>query len=90
MDLVLQVSEEDFWTLARLYPQIDRASSYGETRTRKSLNIRVDSLNLIVFKDSESYQAWKDATEVLKAQKPVDRAHAVKTIDGLLKLRGLR
>lgn len=70
VDLVIQVSGEDFAILNQLCDGTGASSQ----------SIRFGKLNLIILPSDKKFAAWQKATDALKARKPVTREQAVKEI----------
>lgn len=51
--------------------------------------IKFGRLNLIVTESEARFNCWKEGTEYLKSQKPVDRDEAIKYFNGLFESKGL-
>lgn len=77
LDLVVYISQEELDYLRDEWSSSTQA--YGDV-----LVLRFGLLNLICHSNEHNYEAWRKATEVLTAQRPVTREFAVQTIKGLL------
>ncbi len=77
-DLVVYVSQADLAILRATagVAAPDLKSKYPE----KGATLMFGKLNLICVEDAAKFEAWRSATEALKARKPVTRDEAVRTI----------
>lgn len=86
VDLAIFLPEPEFSLLqTKCGESLSQTGVDGKEYPESTAAFRFGKLNLLVFRDSVEFEAWRMATVNLTARKPVTRAEATQTIAAMVR-----